>query len=97
VTIEGEVYRQVVRCEEALDMLLASSPVLRAYKLVTREYTPSTPMQWVYEHSVPRCSRTRGAPTARARAGLGRREAQLLGEDLAAAVVVTALAARVLA
>jgi hypothetical protein len=34
-----------------LDMLLASSPVLRVYKVVTGEYTPSTPMQWVFEHT----------------------------------------------
>lgn len=35
--------------QRVLDMLLASSPVLRAYKTVTREYTPSTPMQRVFE------------------------------------------------
>jgi hypothetical protein len=35
--------------QHVLDMLLASSPVLRAYKVVTREYTPSTPMQRVFE------------------------------------------------
>lgn len=35
--------------QRVLDMLLASSPVLRAYKVVTQEYTPSTPMQRVFE------------------------------------------------
>jgi hypothetical protein len=37
--------------QRVLDMLLASSPVLRAYKVVTQEYTPSTPMQRVFEHT----------------------------------------------
>jgi hypothetical protein len=37
--------------QQVLDFILAHSPVLRAYGVVTKEYTPSTPMQRVLEHT----------------------------------------------
>jgi hypothetical protein len=48
-TLAFPVLTQAWDEQRVLDMLLASSPVLRAYKVVTREYTPSTPMQRVFE------------------------------------------------
>jgi hypothetical protein len=37
--------------QQALEFILAHSPVLRAYGIVTKEYTPSKPMQRVLEHT----------------------------------------------
>jgi hypothetical protein len=37
--------------QQVLTFILAHSPVLRAYGVVTKEYTPSTPMQRVLEHT----------------------------------------------
>jgi hypothetical protein len=37
--------------QQALEFILAHSPVLRAYGIVTREYTPSKPMRRVLEHT----------------------------------------------
>jgi len=37
--------------QKLLDAILASSPILRAYRVVTSEYTPSTPMQRVLEQT----------------------------------------------
>jgi hypothetical protein len=37
--------------QQVLDFILARSPILKAYGIVTKEYTPSTPMQRVLEHT----------------------------------------------
>jgi hypothetical protein len=37
--------------QQVLDFILARSPILKAYGIVTREYTPSTPMKRVLEHT----------------------------------------------
>jgi hypothetical protein len=37
--------------QQALEFILAHSPVLRAYGIVTKEYTPSSPMKRVLEHT----------------------------------------------
>jgi hypothetical protein len=37
--------------QQVLDFILARSPILKAYWIVTKEYTPSTPMQRVLEHT----------------------------------------------
>jgi hypothetical protein len=37
--------------QQVLNFILAHSSVLRAYGVVTKEYTPSTPMQHVLEHT----------------------------------------------
>ncbi|MGH8612417.1 MAG: hypothetical protein ACREYF_10345 [Gammaproteobacteria bacterium] len=37
--------------QKVLDLILASSPILGAYRVVTSEYTPSTPMQRVLEQT----------------------------------------------
>ena len=37
--------------QQVLTFILAHSPVLRAYGVVTKEYTLSTPMQRVLEHT----------------------------------------------
>jgi hypothetical protein len=37
--------------QQVLDFILARSPILKAYGIVTKEYTPLTPMQRVLEHT----------------------------------------------
>jgi hypothetical protein len=37
--------------QQVLDFILTRSPVLKAYGIVTKEYTPSTPMKRVLEHT----------------------------------------------
>jgi hypothetical protein len=37
--------------QQVLDFILARSPILKGYQVVTKEYTPSKPMQRVLEHT----------------------------------------------
>jgi hypothetical protein len=37
--------------QQALEFILAHSPILGAYRTVTREYTPSSPMRRILEHT----------------------------------------------
>jgi hypothetical protein len=37
--------------QQVLDFILTRSPILKAYQVVTKEYTPSTPMRRVLEHT----------------------------------------------